>query len=198
MGRHRKIDSGALLDAAQDVLLRDGAAHVTIEAVAANAGVSKATVLYDYKTKQALLRAVLERRFETEYGRVRAIAQGLEPSANSGIHSWIKAAHREPSDEDRTVAIGLVAALASDPDLNRLGQQFFRRIVADTVESAAAPRGALLAFLAVEGLKLLDHLGLNEWSRQQLEAILDDIAWLAEQRPEPRACPSDQPAPSSR
>lgn len=198
MGRHRKIDSGALLDAAQDVLLRDGVAHLTIEAVAASAGISKATVLYDYKTKQALVRAMLERRFETEYTRVREIAQGLEPSADAGIHSWIKAALRELSDADRTVAIGLVAALASDPDLNRLSQQFFRRIVTDTVESAAQPRGALLAFLAVEGLKLLDYLGLNQWPREEFEAILDDIAWLAEQRPQTRSCPPDQPAPSSK
>jgi AcrR family transcriptional regulator len=55
MGRSRKLDRKALLDAAQEVLSRDGASNLTIEAVAANAGVGKATVLYDYKSKHALV-----------------------------------------------------------------------------------------------------------------------------------------------
>jgi AcrR family transcriptional regulator len=198
MGRSRKIDRDALLDAAQDVLLRDGAAHLTVEAVAANAGISKASVLYDYKTKQALVRAMLERRFETEYDRVRAITDRIEPSANAGIQGWIKSAHRELTDEDRTVAIGLVAALASDPDLNRISNAFFRRVVSDTVETAAEPRGALLAFLAVEGLKLLDYLGLHQWPREEFDAILDDIVWLAGQKPQPDTAPSGQPSPKSK
>lgn len=198
MGRNRKIDRGALLDAAQDVLLRDGAAHLTIEAVAANAGISKASVLYDYKTKQALVRAMLERLFQTELDRVRAITSSLEPSANAGIHGWIKSAHRELTDEDRTVAIGLVAALASDRGLNRVSNVFFRRAVSESVESATEPRGALLAFLAVEGLKLLDYLGLHQWPPEEFEAILDDIVWLAEQRPEPDTAPSGQHSPTSK
>jgi AcrR family transcriptional regulator len=45
MGRSRKLDREALLDAAQEVVSRDGASNLTIEAVAANAGVGKATVL---------------------------------------------------------------------------------------------------------------------------------------------------------
>ena len=57
MGRTRVIDREAVLLAAERVITRDGAARVTLEAVAAEAGISKASVLYDYKTKQALLKA---------------------------------------------------------------------------------------------------------------------------------------------
>lgn len=198
MGRNRKIDRDALLDAAQDVLLRDGAAHLTIEAVAANAGISKASVLYEHKTKQALVRAMLERLLDREHGRVNALTQTLGPAANAGITGWIKSARRELTDEDRTVAIGLIAALAGDPDLNRIGSDFLHRIVSDTVETAAEPRSALLAFLAVEGLKLLDYLGLYQWPREEFEAILEDIVWLAAQKPQPRPVRSAQPSPTSR
>ena len=57
MGRLRIIDRDAVLTAAERVVRRDGAARLTIEAVAAEAGISKASVLYDYKTKQALIKA---------------------------------------------------------------------------------------------------------------------------------------------
>lgn len=196
MGRNRKIDRDALLDAAQDVLLREGAAHLTIEAVAAHAGIGKASVLYDYKTKQALLRAMLERLLEVERGRVKAIAESLEPSADAGIQGWIRSAHRELTDADRTVAIGMVAALAGDPDLNKISSAFVEGIVSDTIDNATEPRGARLAFLAVEGLKLLDYLGLYQWPREEFEAILEDIAWLARQRPE--AASSFQPSSTTK
>lgn len=185
MGRHRKIDREALLDAAQDVLLREGAANLTIEAVAANAGISKASVLYDYKTKQALVRAMIERRFETEWERVRDITNDLEPSSDAGIRGWIKASRRELSDEDRMLAIGLMVALAGDPELKQMSHRFFERILTATTGTANQPRGARLALLAVEGLKLLDFLGLHHWPQGEFEEILRDIAWLAEQKPDP-------------
>lgn len=194
MGRHRKIDREALLDAAQDVLLRDGAANLTIEAVAASAGISKASVLYDYKTKQALVRAMIERRFEAEWERVRHITSNLEASPDAGIQGWIRA-RRELSDEDRMLAMGLMIALADDPELKRLSHEFFERILAETVGKAKEPRGARLALLAVEGLKLLDFLGLHHWPQDQFDEILRDILWLTGQRPEPDE--TNNPTPPS-
>lgn len=194
MGRHRKIDREALLDAAQDVLLREGAANLTIEAVAANAGISKASVLYDYKTKQALVRAMIERRLDTEWERVCDIKCSLESSPDAGIQSWIQASRRELSDEDRMLAMGMMVALAGEPDLKRLSHQFFERMLATTVDSATHPRGARLAMLAVEGLKLLDFLGVHKWPKDEFEEILRDIAWLAGQ--EPKATDPSNPSSS--
>ena len=51
MGRKRTIEPDAVLDAAEQVVMRDGAARLTLDAVACAAGISKASVLYDYKTK---------------------------------------------------------------------------------------------------------------------------------------------------
>lgn len=44
MGRIRVIDRDHLLDAAEAVVARDGAVKLTLESVAAEAGVSKASV----------------------------------------------------------------------------------------------------------------------------------------------------------
>src|SRR3546814_8507750 len=70
MARPRTIDRDVVLDAAQRVVARDGAAGLTLEAVAAEAGISKASVLYDYGTKQALMKALIERRIAAEDSRI--------------------------------------------------------------------------------------------------------------------------------
>lgn len=185
MGRSRKLDRQALLDAAQEVLSRDGASNLTIEAVAATAGVGKATVLYDYKSKHALMRAVLERRLEAEDERLSRIRAGLDDDPDRAIHAWIRAALRPLSQQDRTIGSGLMAELASDPELNQLSRDFVHDNVLRALDTATEPRGARLAFLAVEGLKLLDYIGLQPWSHAEIEAIMEDIGWLAGQRPEP-------------
>src|SRR3546814_4852153 len=59
MARPRTIDRDAALDAAQRVVARDGAAGLTLEAVAAEAGISKASVLSDYGTKHALMKELI-------------------------------------------------------------------------------------------------------------------------------------------
>ncbi len=51
MGRKQTIDRSALLDAAERVVLRDGAGQLTMDAVAAEAGVSKGGVLYAFPSK---------------------------------------------------------------------------------------------------------------------------------------------------
>jgi AcrR family transcriptional regulator len=59
-GRPIEIPEDALLDAARALLLRRGLGATTAE-IAARAGVSEGLVYYRYKTKEALLAAVLER-----------------------------------------------------------------------------------------------------------------------------------------
>src|SRR4051812_10090852 len=50
-----------LLDAAEEVALRDGVTGLTLEAVAAQAEVSKGGLLYHFHTKERLIAAMVER-----------------------------------------------------------------------------------------------------------------------------------------
>src|SRR5690606_15169274 len=61
MGRRQTIDRGALLDAAERVVLRDGANGLTMDAVAREAGVSKGGVLYAFATKDRLIDEMMRR-----------------------------------------------------------------------------------------------------------------------------------------
>src|SRR5690606_3102379 len=118
MGRLKTIDRESVLCAAERVVSREGAARLTIEAVATEAGISKASVLYDYKTKQALIRAVIERRMKAECARLAAAIEDAGPGPDRAMRGRLAVAQsRSMSDADRAVALNLIAALAQDEEL---------------------------------------------------------------------------------
>lgn len=184
MGRLKVIDRDAVLCAAERVVSREGAARLTVEAVAAEAGISKASVLYDYKTKQALIKAVIERRVAAECARLREIIEGLGPVPDRTIRGCIAAvADRPLSDADRTVVLNLIAALAQDPKLRASVQEARRQQIAEILETSSRPRDALLAFLALEGLKLLECFGIYTWPESERQRLIADISSLATGEP---------------
>ena len=184
MGRLRVIDRESVLCAAERVVSRDGAARLTIEAVAAEAGISKASVLYDYKTKQALIRAVVERRMKAECARLSAAIDEAGPGPDRAIRGRIAVAeNRSMSDADRAVALNLIAALAQDEELRRPMQEAYRQQIVEIMETSTQPRGALLAFLALEGLKLLECFGIYSWPEKQRRRLFEDISALISGEP---------------
>lgn len=188
MGRPRKIDREAVLDAAQAVVAREGAAQLTLEAVAAEAGISKASVLYDYKTKQALMKAVIERRVAAEDARICAIEEKLGPVPNAAIRARLASELRVLSDEDRAVALSLCAMVAQDAELRKPVQDMIAQRISKIMKTSEQSRGALLAFLAIEGLMALEWLGLHRWPVEERDALIAEMRWLADQKPKRLAC----------
>lgn len=160
-------------------MVRDGAARLTLEAVAAVAGISKASVIYDYKTKQELIKAVIERCVAEEEAALDGEARKLARSSNARILAHLARAVAEVSDDKRAVAVNL-CTLTHDAELRSIMQQSLKREVALIAESAENPKGARLAFLAVQGLKFLDLLGLHAWPESERYKILAEIARVAE------------------
>jgi AcrR family transcriptional regulator len=61
-----------ILFGAEEVVLRDGVAHLTLEAAANEAGISKGGILYHFGTRAALVAAMVERlssRFDEDLER---------------------------------------------------------------------------------------------------------------------------------
>lgn len=183
MGRRRVIDRDAVLDAAERVVSRNGAARLTLDAVAAEAGISKASVLYDYKTKQMLIKAVIERRVLAEDARIQACIDRLGPVADAAIRGRIAATARAIPDEDRTVAISLCATLAHDAELRQPIQKLYRERIDEVLTTSSHPRGAMLAFLAAEAMVLMELFGLHAWPEAERARLAAEIAWLVDQQP---------------
>lgn len=187
MARHRTITREQVLDAAQAVVLRKGAGGMTLDAVARQAGISKARVLYDYKSKQHLINALIERNIDDHRRKIDDLIKELGPSSpDRCIRARIEAV-RSLSDEERAVAGSLCAALADNIELRKPVVDLFASIVRNLRNTSNSPRGALLAFLATEGLAQIELVGCQLWQEHEREALLEDIGWLAQQVPTPPA-----------
>lgn len=179
MGRKKSIDQNRILDAAEVVVSRVGAARLTLDGVAQEAGISKGSVVYDYGTKQALIKAMVERAVVRDNAFNQAAAEPFEGSDNATLKGRISAASQPFPDEFRAVALNICAALAQDRSLRAAIQKNQTAVIDRIREEAGPARGPMLAYLALEGLKLLETLDYHQWSDEEREALLDDIRWLA-------------------
>lgn len=183
MGRKRVIDQEQILDAAEFVVARDGAARLTLDAVAARAGISKGSVVYDYKSKQALIEAVVQRAVRRDNTVNTEAAERLGDVGSAVIRGRIEAAAAPFPEEFRGVALNLTAALAQDEQLRAIFQANQAAVIRDVVQGSDNPRGALLSYLALEGLKFLESLDFHHWPPDERARILDDIRWLVDAVP---------------
>jgi len=195
MGRKRIIDQEQVLDAAERVVARDGAARLTLDAVALEAGISKASVLYDYKSKQALIAALVERSVANDNRFNNAMIGGLGTLPNATIRGRIAAAADPFPEQFRAIALNLCAALAQDADLRWTIQRNQAEVIDRITRTSANPRGALLAYLALEGLKLLETLDYYTWPKPERDRLLREINWLVDTQPKDDvALPNPEPS----
>lgn len=184
MGRARKIEDDQILDAAERVVERLGAAGLSIDAVAKEAGVSKSRVVYDHKSKRALLEALIERRLDSEQQRIRAAVAASRDTPNPELFGRLAAAGQAPSHTDRAVMLAISASLPSQEDLqNRLREWTEEDLRA--IASGSRPRAALIAYLALTGFFCTELFGFHQWEPSERLRILDDMRMLFASFPEP-------------
>ncbi len=184
MGRKRVISEEQVLDAAEHVVVNKGAGQLTIEGVALQAGISKASVLYHYKTKRALIKAVVDRIVSADAAINEAAINSLKGVKDAVIRGRILAASRPMTEGFRSVALNLSATVANAPQLRRQGKDAMKCTVGRIRETSSHPRGAMLAFLAMEGVKLLELVDWHTWTDSERKLLLNDIEWLIQTDPQ--------------
>lgn len=183
MGRKKVISIDSILDAAERVIGRFGATKLTIDAVAIEAGISKASVLYVHKTKQLLLEALVNRAIVRDNELHRSAEAAIGDVSNLTLRGRLEVARTPPPDDFRPVALSLSSAIILDPELRKSMQSHQQQMITKILETSENPRAALLGYLALEGFKFLDFLDFYKWSDTERAQILQEIDWLAEQSP---------------
>lgn len=167
----RKNSSETILDAAEALVRESGVNRMTLDAVAARAGLSKGGLLYRFPSKDALLRAMIERYTD------RLEIDGDGPPAARAVANRL--AMLSEKRENRRTGQGMLAAIAENPDLLEPVRRANRRLWEAIKAGEANPDRAFLAWLAAEGLAFLDMfetspLSEDEWTR--IEAAIRDLA----------------------
>jgi len=159
-----KTDSGPvqdrLLDAAEQVVARDGVANLTLDAVAREAGVSKGGLLYHFPSKSALITAIVERLAQRcEADQQQALAS--EPPAPGAFTRAFIRAHSDPIDpRDVPVHSALLAAAGTDPQFMQPFRKRFAQWQARLETDGIDPAIAMIVRLAIDGLCLGPLLGI--------------------------------------
>lgn len=186
-----------LLDAAEAVIVRDGIASLTLDAVAAEAKVSKGGLLHHFPSKDRLVEALVTRTASN----IRAhnaeacenvpagpgrMARGLLAANLRDLHEWCVTCQRGSA--------ATFSALAHNPQLlapmREAYAELHRRVAEDDLPEGIGD----VVVTAIDGLWLNWVLGLVQVDqamivrvRKALEKILDDAVKAAAQAPKKAA-----------
>ncbi len=177
----------AALAAALTIIARDGPGRLTLDAIARESGLSKGGLMHQFRTKEAVLRALLEQQLAhfaqfTEEFRRKNTAALAHPELATQI-----ATSKEIIAQQHSVAQAMLAALASDPRLLVDAREQDARRVEQIKAEATDPELAVLRWAAARGLALLSMLRLCPIPEAELgplfARLLDDGQWTALEHP---------------
>lgn len=168
----------ALLDCAAQIAAEDGAAALTIQAVANRAGVTKGGLLHHFDSKQALLAAVfadllerLDREIDTSIEK--------DPRAEGRFtRAYVRACFSDRLMGEQSLWAALSVAIISEPALRILWSSWLDQRMARHAETDSNP--VLTAVrLAADGIWLADMMeksgGLRRYP-QDFEMVLLEMA----------------------
>src|SRR3712207_2261658 len=165
-----------ILQAADRVVVEEGVAGMTLEAVAREARVSKGGLLYHFPSKEALIGGMIGRLIE---GFEAALGRELREDRGAGDGRWTRAYARASFAEDRWylgASAGLLAGVAEDPALLDPLRRGFRDGQRWAERDGIDPAVATLVRLAADGLFFAELLGFappeGVLRKRVLEALL--------------------------
>ncbi|WP_284947731.1 TetR/AcrR family transcriptional regulator [Acidisoma cladoniae] len=188
----------AVLEAALAIIARDGPARLTLDAIAREAGISKGGLMHQFATKEAVLKALLQRQTEyfEDFSRNYLAASGVQQS-QPVLEAQI-ATIREAMSTPSSIVFAILGAAAHDPALHTGTREADVEKIKAIRAEASDPDLALLRWVAAWGLTLTSMLGLSalsEEDRQRLfDRLLDEAQWSAASKAKPR----DDPSPPKR
>ncbi|CAO4174148.1 TetR/AcrR family transcriptional regulator [Methylorubrum populi] len=166
--------AGVILDAAGAVLRRGGSRALTIDAVAAQAGLSKGGVLHHYASKDALILALVARELKELRDGIAA-CETQHPPGPSGL-ALAMVAHLRHSycGEDEFSRALLLAAVENPEALD--GYRVFVAERLARLDAAKGPPGTGMAlFFSLLGVVMGRTLGFHDLSAAQIEPLLSAL-----------------------
>lgn len=162
-----------ILEAASLVAHEVGPAHLSLDAVAERAGVSKGGLLYHFPTKQALIMAIVE-----SYLAAAEAAAGMSdidpaPDGNAVVLGLLRSFYAKSAAKPNG-SRGFLAAMAETPSLLEPIREHNNRVVA-CLRRAQEPDIAMISFFVMEGMRSLEIFDANPLSRDECEKILETL-----------------------
>lgn len=182
-----------ILDAAEHCVLEQGVAHLTLDGVAARAGVSKGGLLYHYGSKDALVAALMARVTEAVDARMDA-CRAADTDSGAAARAYLLTAL--PQDQTHEAVArreaALIAALGTRPEQVVRYADRQRDWQVQLAADANDPLLAHIVRLAVDGIWMNEAFGIEPLDPDTRAAVIERLLAITR-----AAGPSPhQPAPS--
>ena len=168
-----------LLVAAAQLVASDGPSALTLDRAAEAAGTSKGAVLYHFKTKNALVAALVHATLEQFDAATDAVVVRSAGRPGSYARAYAKVTF-DPSSNTPEASAGLLAAVTNDIELLTPAIERHAAIQKRLEADGISPTFATLIRLAADGLYLTRAFGLapptDAQAAKVLKLILDLIA----------------------
>lgn len=180
--RGTNFSDAALLDAAEAVIHEEGLGNLTLDAVAARAGVSKGGLMYHFKSKDMLLEAMVRRIVDSwRNDAARAIEEGAPGPGRvaRGVMSLCLDRPDCGGESMRRSGFVLVTALVSNPALIKPLRDAHIDLLRRAEDDGLAPGASACVILALSGLWFERIFGLSEMTPERRNDLLAALRALA-------------------
>ncbi len=178
-----------LLQAAESIVVEYGSAHLTLDAVAARAGVSKGGLIYHFPSKDSLLAAMIDRTREKS-AEARSRATEARPEGPFQALEGEILGQMQLHLEHEQINAGMLAVMANSPHLLTDFREDFKARFHRLVSDQDDPDQAAVLLLATYGMWLLRLLKLSPIDPEEYGAMTQAI--LRELHDKKRASPDVQ------
>lgn len=169
-----------LLQAANRLITQVGIQNLTLEAVAAAAGVSKGGLLYHFPSKDALILAMIDyylQQFET---RLQSHLAGDRNNPKAWVRAYVLAT-LDPAPDEFDVSASMMAAIAINPRLLEAMRERYR-VWQSTFDQALPPSIGRIVRLALDGWWISNLLQLAPPDPLERELLQTSLLRLIEEK----------------
>ncbi len=185
-----------ILAAAAKIVKEQGAAHLTLDATAKEAGMSKGGLLYHFPNKDLLIRGMVEYMVQGFNERLRKEYEEDNLGTNQG--RWLRALTRVNfSSQDQELGIGLTAAVLLNPDLLEPNRQAYESRQTMIEQDGVDVVMANIIRLVGDGLWFSELLGLAPPNEPLKARIMECLLSLTTGKRDLKQNRSKQRSPST-
>ncbi|MGH3367134.1 MAG: TetR/AcrR family transcriptional regulator [Nocardioidaceae bacterium] len=175
----RPSNRGRVLDAATAVAQRDGPGAVTIDAVVSESGMSRGGVLYHFRSKEALLQALVDQDIDTVREMTGLDGEAAPQSATERIRAYHASCVAWPADRGH---VALAVALAENPALLQSWARLQRELdQADEAADGSTAMTSAVARLALDGLWFSDLIDPERFTPAERDRLVKTILTSVEE-----------------
>ncbi|WP_410657555.1 TetR/AcrR family transcriptional regulator [Amycolatopsis sp. lyj-112] len=172
----RQSNRGKILDAAVAVVQRDGVTGVTLDSVAAQAGLTRGGLMYHFRSRDALLKAIHHHLAEQwEAGMVDAAGKTAQDASGD---ERLAAYARVTTQSSTRAELSLIIEAATHPDYMKPWTKVLSRWTPPIDEAASDPEALarFVARLAADGLWMYESLTDEPLPPELRQSVAEHIA----------------------